>query len=251
MATIKDHLNNILQSVFGRDVRQSIHDAIQQCYNDATGNPESIAAYAKKVDDAVEYINGLPVVNYVDGDGTEPEGALIYDNVETGSKTWSSKKIRSELDTVVENAEQYGSDAEKNIIKLLKNLVAYAQKDGQLLNATGSITFAYNKLGHVILSGSVKLDNSLASYESVEIGNIPLAGINDTVNGIPSLHPDQTVRTVTTYEKSVLVVGLSSGGVITIRNKGASAVPSGYAITFRIDYNVSVNEKAFGIGLEV
>lgn len=37
MATIQDYLNNILKAVYGKDVRQSIHDAIKQCYTDAAG----------------------------------------------------------------------------------------------------------------------------------------------------------------------------------------------------------------------
>ena len=34
MATIQEYLNNILKAVYGKDVRQNIHDAIQQCYED-------------------------------------------------------------------------------------------------------------------------------------------------------------------------------------------------------------------------
>lgn len=45
MASILDLLAKIKEAKYGKDVRQSIHDAIQQCYNDATGNPDSIAAH--------------------------------------------------------------------------------------------------------------------------------------------------------------------------------------------------------------
>lgn len=38
MANIKENLNNIKNALFGKDVRQSIHDAIEQCYNDASVN---------------------------------------------------------------------------------------------------------------------------------------------------------------------------------------------------------------------
>lgn len=34
MASIADHLNKILSAVYGKDVRQAIHDAIHQCYED-------------------------------------------------------------------------------------------------------------------------------------------------------------------------------------------------------------------------
>lgn len=44
--TLESLLSDILNSVYGRDVRQAIHDAIQQCYSDATGNPDSVAKLA-------------------------------------------------------------------------------------------------------------------------------------------------------------------------------------------------------------
>lgn len=56
--SVYDDLAQILSARYGKDVRQSIHDAIQQCYSDATGNPESVAAFAddildlKSADDA-------------------------------------------------------------------------------------------------------------------------------------------------------------------------------------------------------
>lgn len=45
MANVMEILGMIKTAIYGRDVRQSIYDAILQCYADATGNPESIAAH--------------------------------------------------------------------------------------------------------------------------------------------------------------------------------------------------------------
>lgn len=45
MANVMELLRKIKTAIYGRDVRQSIYDAILQCYQDATGNPESIAAH--------------------------------------------------------------------------------------------------------------------------------------------------------------------------------------------------------------
>lgn len=36
MSSIKTYLDNILSAVYGKDVREAIHDAIQQCYIDAS-----------------------------------------------------------------------------------------------------------------------------------------------------------------------------------------------------------------------
>ena len=51
MAKIDELLHTIATGVYGRDVRGAIHDAIEQAYDDATGNPSSIAAYAKQVEE--------------------------------------------------------------------------------------------------------------------------------------------------------------------------------------------------------
>ena len=41
MANIQNELNNIKNAVFGKDVRNSIHDAIKQCYDDASVNNDN------------------------------------------------------------------------------------------------------------------------------------------------------------------------------------------------------------------
>lgn len=44
MTLINDLLKKIKEAIYGEEVRSSIHDAIEQCYKDATGHPESVAA---------------------------------------------------------------------------------------------------------------------------------------------------------------------------------------------------------------
>lgn len=46
---INDLLKKIKEAIYGEEVRNSIHDAIEQCYKDATGHPESVAATIKKI----------------------------------------------------------------------------------------------------------------------------------------------------------------------------------------------------------
>lgn len=50
MANVMEILAKIKTAIYGEDVRQSIYDAILQCYKDATGNPESIAAHTGDTD---------------------------------------------------------------------------------------------------------------------------------------------------------------------------------------------------------
>lgn len=60
---IKEYLDNIKKAVKGEEVRGSIHDAIKQCYDDATGNPESIAAAVRDIEKTKEEIHDT-VENY-------------------------------------------------------------------------------------------------------------------------------------------------------------------------------------------
>lgn len=41
MANIQNYLNQIKTAVFGKDVRESIHNAIKQCYDDAAVNHDN------------------------------------------------------------------------------------------------------------------------------------------------------------------------------------------------------------------
>lgn len=49
MGLINEYLKKIKEAVYGEEVRDSIHDAIEQCYKDATGHPESVAATVKEI----------------------------------------------------------------------------------------------------------------------------------------------------------------------------------------------------------
>lgn len=48
---IEELLDGLLHKVYGKEVRQGFVDSIRQCYKDATGNPESVAAVVKKNDE--------------------------------------------------------------------------------------------------------------------------------------------------------------------------------------------------------
>ena len=50
MSIIEDCLNKIKTAIYGKEVRQSFVDAIKQCYKDATGHPESVAAVVDEIE---------------------------------------------------------------------------------------------------------------------------------------------------------------------------------------------------------
>lgn len=55
MSKISDLLDSILKAVYGREVRQSIHDSIKQCYTDVTAAKtladSSVATVQQKITD--------------------------------------------------------------------------------------------------------------------------------------------------------------------------------------------------------
>lgn len=54
MADISTLLSQILKAVYGKDVRQSIHDSISQCYSDVTAGKTLADAAAEKANAAAQ-----------------------------------------------------------------------------------------------------------------------------------------------------------------------------------------------------
>lgn len=93
MSAIQNFLDYLLHAEFGKDVRQGIHDSIKQCYDDATGNPESVAAVVEQNDKMKELLENTPYTT-VESDGEfELPVHTINDNKISDDSTWSSKKI--------------------------------------------------------------------------------------------------------------------------------------------------------------
>lgn len=54
---ITEYLKKIMTAIYGEEVRSSIHDAIEQCYHDATGHPESVAAVVRECEEMKETVD--------------------------------------------------------------------------------------------------------------------------------------------------------------------------------------------------
>lgn len=105
MSAIQNFLDYLLHARLGKDVRQSIHDAIKQCYDDATGNPESVAAVVEQNDKMKELLENTPYTTV----GSEGEFELpvhtINDSETSAWSTWSSEKIIETLSGYKKNSE--------------------------------------------------------------------------------------------------------------------------------------------------
>ena len=110
MANIQTYLNNIKTAVFGSEVRDSIHDAIQQCYDDASAkdnaNMEVKMArgeyenLGKRLDSHSSQIKEK--VNYQEVDDKIAKAQLEAGNVDT-----SSFVVKSELENSIKNGKLY------------------------------------------------------------------------------------------------------------------------------------------------
>ena len=107
MSVISDFLKQILTAYYGKDVRQSIHDAIKQCYDDATGNPESVAAVVEQNDKMKELLENTPYTT-VESEGEYDLPVHTINDSETSAwSAWSSEKIIDTLSGYKKNSEDY------------------------------------------------------------------------------------------------------------------------------------------------
>lgn len=97
---IQEALSNIMKAVLGKDVRQSIHDGIEQCYKDATGHPDSVAAVVKENQNMADLLAKTPYTIMEEEEEMELPIHSINDDVIGENSTWSSQKIKSEIPVI-------------------------------------------------------------------------------------------------------------------------------------------------------
>jgi len=92
MASVKTYLDNILSAIYGKDVRQSIHDAIQQCYIDATtGITPEIEIEQISGGHKVDITIGSDVKSFNIMDGTAVISPLLLSDTKTTSPATQSE----------------------------------------------------------------------------------------------------------------------------------------------------------------
>lgn len=98
MSAIQIFLEKIKTAIYGEEVRGSIHDAIEQCYKDATGHPDSVAAVVEQNDQMADLLKATPYTTAIeDTDVYELPIHTIRDDVTSETSTWSSAKIEEVL----------------------------------------------------------------------------------------------------------------------------------------------------------
>ena len=106
MSAFDNFINTIKTAIYGEDVRQSIVDAIKQCYKDATGSPESVSHVVDLVntleDDIDDVIENTPYILYEEDDDFELPIQTINDDATSEESTWSSSKITDVIETTTQ-----------------------------------------------------------------------------------------------------------------------------------------------------
>lgn len=175
--SIQNYLNQIKSAVFGKDVRQSIHDAIKQCYDDAsidhdnanmevklargshdtlnerfTSVEENIKNNSEQLDkidiEKAKEIDLLTLSNRVDelvinsGEGTEKDAEIVDGRTGGNGKTYDSlgKAIREQYKDVNSKVTNLQNGLEVNILKIDKEIEThYGLTFTKLENGTISI----------------------------------------------------------------------------------------------------------------
>lgn len=101
---IEELLNNVLHKIYGKEVRQSFVDAIRQCYKDATGHPDSVAAVIKENKEMQKHLDNTPYMTVEEGELADLPVHTINDDEIGVASTWSSEKINGKIQEVFQNA---------------------------------------------------------------------------------------------------------------------------------------------------
>lgn len=135
-------LNQILTAIYGKDVRKSIHDAIQQCYSDVGDPALNEAAFKKAVQEKID-------------DGSIGALTLGEGSIETKfikNKAVTSEKIADDV-TVKIDKNAMNIDSLKDEIDMANNKIVVASSE-QEIKDDGKF-YLYN--GHVYYYNNGKL----------------------------------------------------------------------------------------------
>lgn len=143
MTKIQELLDNLLHKKLGRDVRQSIHDSIEQCYKDATGHPDSVTAVIKENKEMQERLDSN--INTINGRiDTILTGAVNTTKLVTVHSTTIRNNSASDLTFKISSKdnETLKSIKDKSPTVINANVIARAL-DGVAINGA-SIPSSYN-----------------------------------------------------------------------------------------------------------
>ena len=149
--SIQNYLEKIKTSIFGKDVRQSIHDAIKQCYDDASVVHDNANMEVKMARGTYDTLN---------------------DRITENEK--KQEKISSQLDTKVEESALKTLEARMDTFTKLPE--GSTTGDAELIDGrVGADGVTYNTIGQAIRTQISRLDNEIfgePTFNQVELSYI-------------------------------------------------------------------------------
>ena len=140
MVNIQNELNNIKSAIYGKDVRNSIHDAIKQCYDDASVNNDNANMEVKLA---------RGVHNTLNDRLSESDNVSFKTNLNAFAG-YKNQNFQCEID--------------KNVLGKIKNCVS-----GDIVldipSYLGVIEEAQQELTNALLNSGYSADGVLANYE--------------------------------------------------------------------------------------
>nr|DAF69749.1 MAG TPA: GDSL like Lipase Acylhydrolase [Caudoviricetes sp.] len=165
MALIADILNTIKNARKGKDMRQAIYDGIQQCYEDATGHPDSVAAVVEEINIERKRLDNL----FANGTAQTQEIGKTIATTSKGGKTkinFSDSKViyTSAFDTVKISDSSFArtNEGDGSLLQILKEGLYYLNASVEIKSEESTIPATaymillemtdeqYNKIGSPI-----------------------------------------------------------------------------------------------------
>ncbi len=169
MSLIQTLLDNILSAVYGEEVRGSIHDAINQCYKDATGNPESVAAVVEQNNQMADLLKNTPYTTAIeDTDAYVLPIHTIRDNVTTEVSTWSSVKLQDKLDDLQDACDSAINAAKDENNQKISSI--FKVIEGSITGSSGIKTVTLNPATYGIAAGELDKYIVLSAAQTDQYG---------------------------------------------------------------------------------
>lgn len=131
MSTIQENLEKILHAVFGRDVRQAIHDGIKNCYDDGIAGSEELN----------------DVRNGYDGTSYPTAGEAVRSQFNSLNSELSEEKTQRET---ADSTLQRNIENEKSARETADNAInAYLESHGTRLNNLEHYTIKVDSEGYI------------------------------------------------------------------------------------------------------
>lgn len=216
MSNIEENLKKILNSRFGKDVRQAIHDGIHDCYEDGKAGAVDLTA-RERIEEAITTEKSERQA----ADNTEKSERQAADAAEKSERMQEIAVERARIDNLVSNNNPTEGNSELIDIRIGYDGTKYGSAGEAVRGQVGSLSedIAYNKKDIEDIQNEVYY-TSKNLFDKTQVSNGYYTADTDS----PTITPNETI--------SCLLMRISEEETYTVSRVG-------YAFTF---YNVKLNK---------